>query len=214
VGTHTVILGKNYPMDEVQRLADLENAELFDDVMPDEIWKCISGFSDYYVSNMARIKKKAKAIKDRRGWSCLVHACTMSASLFNSYDTEGYMKIRLCSDSGQYKTWAVHRLVALAFLPNLENKPQVNHKDGNKKNNVLQNLEWVSQIENTRHAYDTGLAVGVRQKGTPVRCIELDKVYKTMSEASNDLHIDRHIIRKSIRYHRRIGKYSFELVSI
>ena len=65
--------------------------------------------------------------------------------------------------NGESRMAYVHKLVALAFLPNPEGKTQVNHKDGNKKNNHLENLEWVTPRENTIHALDTGLC-GENQK--------------------------------------------------
>ena len=70
---------------------------------------------------------------------------------------KGYMKVDLYKD-GVRSTQRVHRLVAEAYIPNPENKPDVNHKDGNKLNNDASNLEWCTKSENMRHAYDTGLA--------------------------------------------------------
>jgi hypothetical protein len=57
------------------------------------------------------------------------------------------------------KAHRIHRLVATLFIPNILNKPQVNHKDGNKLNNNVDNLEWCSNLENMQHAYRTGLQV-------------------------------------------------------
>lgn len=75
--------------------------------------------------------------------------------------TGGYVKVRL-SDPGDPKqthAFTVHRLVAEYFIPNIRHKPEVNHIDGNKKNNAIWNLEWVDRSENMEHAFRTGLAV-------------------------------------------------------
>ena len=68
----------------------------------------------------------------------------------NGYGVVGY------SENGKRKTIGVHRLVAITFIPNPENKPEVNHKDGVKLNNVVSNLEWVTASENSKHAVRIG----------------------------------------------------------
>jgi len=68
----------------------------------------------------------------------------------------GYFKVNLWRNGRQY-TITIHRLVAQAFLPNPDNKSFINHKDGNKLNNTVSNLEWVTPAENNQHAYDIGL---------------------------------------------------------
>jgi len=103
--------------------------------LENEIWKNIPGYEEtHQVSNFGRVKKKDNGILIK-----------------NRLNEKGYLIINLTLKS-KSKTFKVHRLVALAFLPNPLNKNQVNHKDYNKNNNHLENLEWVSHRENSCHA--------------------------------------------------------------
>lgn len=69
----------------------------------------------------------------------------------------GYQRVSLYSAERKKKLHSVHRLIAIAFIPNPENKPEVNHRDGNKANNAVSNLEWVTSSENQLHAFAHGL---------------------------------------------------------
>ena len=77
--------------------------------------------------------------------------------LKSAKDGKGHLKVILCKD-GKHKTVAVHRLVAIAFILNPENKPEINHKNGIKTDNRIENLEWVTSSENKIHAFATGLS--------------------------------------------------------
>lgn len=74
-----------------------------------------------------------------------------------SVDKDGYERVVLTKD-GIRKTYSVHKLVALAFIPNPENKTTINHIDGNKRNNNVLNLEWATEKENQNHKWKNGLA--------------------------------------------------------
>lgn len=88
---------------------------------------------------------------------------------FNS-SRDGRYKYISYSENGRQKHIAVHRLLGKAFIPNPENKPQINHIDGNPRNNSLDNLEWVTAQENVSHAYETGLIRTL--DNTPYKCIK------------------------------------------
>lgn len=102
---------------------------------PTEIWKPIEGYENYEVSNHGHVRNTKK---DGR----LMTACRV---------THGYLAVSLSKD-GKRRFRLLHRLVAEAFIPNPDGKPQVNHKDRVKTNNCIDNLEWVTCEENITHA--------------------------------------------------------------
>lgn len=115
-----------------------------------EIWKPIGTSQHYEVSNMGRVRSLDGVIMRKDGKS---YTCT--GKILKPYKVDDYLLITLGRD---YKGhFLVHRLVAEAFIANPENKPQVNHKDGNTINNCVDNLEWNTRIENMQHALRTGL---------------------------------------------------------
>lgn len=129
-----------------------------------EEWKEIPGllsrYGKYYASADGRVKNE-------KGLILLVRP-----------HYKGYKMVRVVCN-GKERNFQVHRAVALAWLPNPDNKPQVNHKNGIKADNRLDNLEWCTNAENQRHAYDTGLKVGIKT-GKPfyirVGCLSREQV--------------------------------------
>lgn len=112
----------------------------------EELWRPISGLEDNYeVSNLGRVRR----IKSGCG--------TYEGRILNFIENgKGYVIAPMTLNSKKYRRY-VHRLVADAFIPNPDGKPEVNHIDGNKRNNCVDNLEWVTRSENCAHACRTGL---------------------------------------------------------
>ena len=120
-----------------------------------EIWKDIENFSKYQVSNLGKIKSKGRytkvGIKNQ-------DKCYRKEYIVDGFiNKKGYKQVTLYDDNGKPKTMRVHKLVALAFIENEDNLPQINHKDGNKQNNCVDNLEWISNYNNIQHAIKNGL---------------------------------------------------------
>lgn len=112
--------------------------------MQAEIWKDIPNYEGLYMaSNLGRVKSLPKHYHKE-------------IILKNKLTKDGYYESTLIKN-GKPKFIRTHRLVAMAFIPNIENKPQINHIDGNKLNNNVNNLEWCTLQENKDHAIRTGL---------------------------------------------------------
>lgn len=90
----------------------------------------------------------------------------------------------LLSKNNKRKAYRVHRLVAKAFIPNPENKPVVNHLDGNKFNNTAHNLAWCTSSENSKHAVKHDLVTLPKPKRIPVYCITLNKTFSSSYKAA------------------------------
>lgn len=136
-----------------------------------EYFKFIDGYPHLVISSKGRVIS-------------LLHNKEIKAFVSN----RGYPRIALCKDRKQ-KFVHVHRLVAEAFIPNPENLTDVDHIDGNKLNNNVENLQWINRAGNIRKAGDA------RNKGAkPIICIESGKIYKSITEASRELKIPVAII--------------------
>jgi len=112
-----------------------------------EVWKSVVGYEGFYeVSNMGRVKSLARLLRPN-GRSHMKPENFLTPRLLRS----GYSVVGLSVD-GVLQFHRVHRLVAKAFLDNPEGKAQVNHIDGDKLNNIVENLEWATAFENQQHA--------------------------------------------------------------
>lgn len=118
------------------------------------VWRDVVGYEGIYeVSNngLIRTKKGKKTYTKYHGWRTWNQRV-----LSQKVDEENTRRVNLWKD-GKYKTHLVHRLVAEAFIPKIKGKDFINHKDGNRRNNNVSNLEWCDYDENINHAFDNGL---------------------------------------------------------
>ena len=157
----------------------------------EEIWKPIKNYETFYeVSNIGNIRniKTNKLLKP-------------------SLNHKGYYKVCLCNSKEQ-KNILVHRLVAENFLDSIK-KEQVNHKNGIKTDNRVENLEWVTCKENIIHSYKNGLQPHAKK----VRCIETNEIFISQSEACKKYKIRRTNLSYCVNGKRRtVGGLHWERV--
>ena len=116
-----------------------------------EIWKPVKGYEGIYeVSNLGRVKSlpRLKYCGHKNSKPQKVHERILTSWV----DRLGYVKVRL-SKNGESKTTLLHRVIADAFIEPVEGKNEINHKDGVKANNAIENLEWATRGENVKHAF-------------------------------------------------------------
>ena len=170
-----------------------------------EIWEKIQDNPNYIVSNTGKVRRcgsdRDRSVRDRKGYP--------SIDLYTN---------------GERRTRRVHRLVAEAFIPNPDNKPEVNHIDGNKHNNDVSNLEWVTSKENCRHAWNNGLGKPSRgmlgktnpnagRKSRPIRIVETGEVFNNLKECEEAIDGNNRHINDCLRGRQRSHRgYHFEYV--
>lgn len=149
-----------------------------------EIWKAIKGYEGLYqVSNLGRVLSN--------GRKCVTRIMKAQRN------TKGYYYVNLFK-YGKRTPVLIHRLVAETFIPNIENKGTVNHIDGNKLNNSVNNLEWNTCSENIKHAYANGLKQAVRSKKIIQKSIDgsVVKIWNSIREAARGIGVHQTSLQK------------------
>ena len=162
--------------------------------------------SSYEVSNMGEVRSV-----DR----CVIRRDTLAPVIFKGKTLklgrhrDGYLKLSL-SEQNRKKMYFVHRLVALTFIPNPDNLPQVNHIDGNKQNNHYSNLEWCTISENTKHGFRVLNRKPVHSTSIPIKLINIETnevlYFKEMTEAGVYLGTTVQNIFGYFKREERLGK--------
>ena len=167
-----------------------------------EIWKAIAECNgEYSISNHGQVK----SYKDGRE--------RILKPYLVGYLGNQYLAIGICTN-GKRKNQKIHKLIALAFIPNPCNKLTVNHKDGNKTNNHIDNLEWATHKENINHAWQNGLCESNRnsisiRKSKPVIDILTNKKYDSLTKACIDTNESYNCHALRYRYNSKLQRFFY-----
>lgn len=162
-------------------------------------WKYVEGYEGLYmVSNTGIIKSVDRYVKHGRyGDDKLKFIKGRILKQDKNLKRGGYMQVSLWKNN-KSKTYKVHRIVAEAFIPNLDNLPQVNHIDGDKTNNNANNLEWVTDKENKLHGWENDLYTS-NHKRKSIICLENGIIYNSVQEASDKIPCDRRYLFRHLK---------------
>lgn len=166
--------------------------------MEEEIWRAIPNYEDLYeVSNLGRVR----SLNYRRSGKVQV--------LKLSTKQDGYLQVTLRKDCKR-KYHLIHRLVAETFLENPNNLPCVNHKDENKQNNNVSNLEFCSYEYNNNYGSRNERAANTRNK--KVICLELKRIFNSVTEASKFVGCTRGNVSHAINNRGKCKGYTFKYI--
>ena len=149
-----------------------------------EIWRSVDGYEGYYqVSNNGKIRSVDRSIINSKG----IKRKIRGSQLKLTPDKDGYLKTTLCKNNKKENVF-VHRVVASTFIDNEDTLPEVNHKDENKTNNTIKNLEWCTSQYNTNYGERNKKINKNRRKKVVGICLETGecKEYESISETKKD----------------------------
>lgn len=146
-----------------------------------EVWREVAGYDGKYeVSSLGRVRSNWKY----HGGGRQVIRIDRQQAMKGNLKATGYLTVHLSFPGERPRSPRIHRLVAQAFIPNPSNLPEVNHKNGIKTDNRVENLEWVTAKQNHQHACDLGLC---KTPPFPIRCVTTGVIYESVLSAARAL---------------------------
>ena len=182
----------------------------------EEIWKDVAGYEGkYQVSNLGRVKSLSRTINHSDGKNITRHGKILTPFK----NAKGYCLVDLRNKARH--TVQVHRLVAQAFIPNPENLPQVNHKNENKTDNYVENLEWCTAKYNSNYGTRNirrsksmiGVLVNRKDQSKRVLCVETGEIFDSISDIQRKKGINSHGVSNvlnNVKYCHTAGGYHWQ----
>ena len=172
-----------------------------------EEWRAIKGYENLYeVSNLGRVRSLERYVKSKTGTRIVKERILKPVNVGSGYLGVGLYK------EGKVRIIYVHRLVAQAFIPNPNNLPEVNHKDENKTNNRVENLEWCTREYNMSHGTRSERAGKAHCKR--IICLELQRVFNSIGAVAEYLDCTRSNVGNCIKNENKCMGYTLKFIEI